>query len=392
MFLFWRIIIDTYLIHVYFQKRKKEHGVFEKDTEKGEFTLLQEQMEQAKKELRGKKFVLDRYGKPVVVGSVNAEKLAPFSTPVIPNIKGTGQDMDLDNMSTGSQDVGRRKGSQASMGSQDNKPKKKQFVRVAGSRGVEESSFKPTLSLAVTLSGIEHIPKLQPGVVVRSSTFVRSGEKVPDDPKHMSRKQYLSQSLSRRSALGENSSLDSMSRTLDANSSMFTSDPTRVGERGSVLSGASRTSRSHAGGSTHSGGHGRSVVTTMRSMEGLQDVDRFEGARPVPTAGPSIHDASDEELGLGPVNTRGNPLSPTRPQKVTAKQKANIELLSGNPENGRPKDRDLPKNMRPVAERKHLPAPPLGHITGHGLSVEKYNEKSKLVAAEEEDWHQDWRV
>eukprot|EP00598_Pedospumella_elongata_P007694 CAMPEP_0184976798 /NCGR_PEP_ID=MMETSP1098-20130426/7695_1 /TAXON_ID=89044 /ORGANISM="Spumella elongata, Strain CCAP 955/1" /LENGTH=565 /DNA_ID=CAMNT_0027499735 /DNA_START=41 /DNA_END=1738 /DNA_ORIENTATION=+ len=373
-------------------KRKKEHGVFEKDTEKGEFTLLQEQMEQAKKELRGKKFVLDRYGKPVVVGSVNAEKLAPFSTPVIPNIKGTGQDMDLDNMSTGSQDVGRRKGSQTSMGSQDNKPKKKQFVRVAGSRGVEESSFKPTLSLAVTLSGIEHIPKLQPGVVVRSSTSVRSGEKVPDDPKHMSRKQYLSQSLSRRSALGENSSLDSMSRTLDANSSMITSDPTRVGERGSVFSGTSRASRSHAGGSTHSGGHGRSVVTTMRSMEGLQDVDRFEGARPVPTAGPSIHDASDEELGLGPVNTKGNTLSPTRPKKVTAKQKANIELLSGNPENGRPKDRDLPKNMRPVAERKHLPAPPLGHITGHGLSVEKYNEKSKLVAAEEEDWHQDWRV
>lgn len=345
-------------------------------------------MDQAKKDLRGKKFVLDRYGKPVLVGSVNAEKLPPFSTPLGLNIKGNGPDMDLDNMSTGSSVMDNRKNSHTSLGSKgQDKPKKRQFVRVAGSRGVEESSFKPTLSLAVTLSGVEHIPKLQPGVSVRDSTSVRSGEKVPDDPKHMSRTKYMSQSLSRRSAAGENSTIDSMSRTLDA-SSMYTTDQ-RVGG-GSVFSGTSRTL---AGRSQASGGRaGNGKVTTLRSIDNIPDMDRFEGARPVLGAVPDLYDMSDEELGLGPVNTRGAVPNNNLPGKVTAKQKANIELLSGNADNGRPKDRDLPKNMRPVTERKHLPAPPLGHITGHGLSVEKFNEKSKLSEKEDDSWHQDWRA
>jgi hypothetical protein len=366
------------------QKRKKEHGFIEKDTEKGEFTILQEQIEQAKKELRGKKFVLDRYGKPVVVGSVNAEKLAPFSTPLGLNIKSSGGEVDLDNVSTGSGGSlnAQRKGSQ-----QDGKPKKKQFVRVAGSRGVEESSFKPTLSLAVTLSGVEHIPKLNPGVSVRSSTSVRSGERLPDDPKHISKKQYMSQSLSRRSAAGENSTLESMSRTLDANSSMFTPDRPRMAGEKSVFSSTS-------GGRSLGGGHSKvgGSVTTMRSIDALPDMDHLEGGRPVPRAAAGVHDLSDEELGLGPVNTKGLPKRGQLPQKPSEKQQANINLLAGSPENGRPKDRDLPKNMRPVADRKHLPAPPLGHITGHGLSLEKYKEKTELLAAEEDNWHQDWRV
>jgi hypothetical protein len=181
-----------------------------------------------------------------------------------------------------------------------------------------------------------------------------------------------------------------MSRTLDgASSSMFHPDG-RIGERSSVFSGTSRTL---AGNSQSQARSAAGTVTTMRSLEGLPDLDRFEGARAVVNNTGHYHDQSDEELGLGPVNTRGLPQNGALPNKVTAKQRANIELLAGSPENGRPKkDRDLPKNMRPVTERKHLPAPPLGQITGHGLSVEKFNEKNKLLSAEDENWHQDWRA
>jgi hypothetical protein len=367
------------------QKRKKENGFVEKDTEKGEFTVLQEQMEQAKKELRGKKFVLDRYGKPVVVGNVNADRLPPFSTPLGLNIKPSGGETDLDNTSTGSGgSLGpTRKGSQQS---DAGKGKKRNFIRVAGSRGVEENSFKPTLSLAVTLSGVEVIPKLNPGVSVRSSTSVRSGERLPDDPKHLSRRQYESQSLYRRSTAGENSTLDSMSRTLDASSSFLLPDRTRgVGEK-SVFS--STSGGRSLGGQSRLGGS----VTAVRSMDHLPDMDQLEGSRPVARAVAGVHDLSDEELGMGPVNTKGMPKAAQLPKKPSQKQQANINLLAGSPENGRPKDRDLPKNMRPVADRKHLPAPPLGHIAGHGLTLEKFKEKTELSAAEDEDWHQDWRV
>lgn len=339
-------------------------------------------MEQAKKELRGKKFVLDRYGKPVVLGNIAGDKLAPFTTPVGLNIKSAGGDLDPDNMSTGSAASKGSKGPRrdsAQDGKDKNGQKKKHFVRVAGSRGVDESSFKPTLSLAVTLSGVEHIPKLNPGVSVRSSTSVRSGDKLPEDPKHISRKQYMSQSLSRRSAAGEGSSLDSMSRTLDA-SSFYTQDPSRMDK--SVFSAQSGASKSPARA-------GR--VMQMKNMEEMPDIDKMEGSRPLPGA-VGFHDLSDEELGLGPVNTKGAPRQGTIPNKPSAKQMANINLLGGSPENGRPKDRDMPKNMRPVTDRKHLPAPPLGQITGHGLSLDKFVEKTKLTATEEDNWHQDWRV
>lgn len=377
------------------QKRKKENGFIEKDTEKGEFTVIEEQMEQAKKELRGKKFVLDRYGKPVVVGSVAADKLPPFTMPLGMNIKSAGGEVDLDNMSTGSGgSMGAgggglaRKGSQQSQSSATGagagvaKGKKKNFIRVAGSRGVERGdAFKPTLSLAVTLAGVEVIPKLNAGVTVRSSTSVRTGERLPEDPKRISRKQYETQSLYRRSVTGDNSTLDTMtmmSRTLEGgNSSVYS--PDRRGEKSvfsSTSGGRSLGGQSRAGGS----------VTTMKSLDGLPDLDRMEGSRPVHRPVPAVRDATDEELGLGPALTKGAPAATQLPVKPSLKQQANISLLAGSPDNGKPKDRDLPKNMRPVAERKHLAAPPLGHIAGHGLTFEKTRDKSEFSMTEEENW------
>ena len=74
-----------------------------------------------------------------------------------------------------------------------NQKKARPFVRVAGSRGIEES-FRPIISLATTLSGVETIPKVNLGVSIKSSSDVRKGDDIPDDPKRMSRKQYISRS------------------------------------------------------------------------------------------------------------------------------------------------------------------------------------------------------
>ena len=335
-------------------------------------------MEQAKKETRGKKFILDRYGKPVIIGNINADKLAPFSTPLGLNIRDNGnseQQHDNDNISINSNS------SQQKNEHDNNKMKKKQFIRVAGSRMIDENSFKPTLSLAVTLSNIEHIPKLNPGISIRSNTTVRTGEKIPEDPKRISKKQYMSQSLSRQSTLrNENSTLEStsMSRTLDGNSSLFSPDAMQALDEKSMFSHISngigqRSQYSNNSGHKHSSG---GSVTTMKNINNLPDLNCYEGSRLKNQVNndDNLNNLSDEELGYGPTDLNTSKLSNNIKKikiinKANDKQKANINLLAGSPENGRPKDRDLPKNMRPITERKHLPAPPLGQTTGHGYSI-----------------------
>eukprot|EP01036_Dinobryon_divergens_P031009 gene31009-40342_t len=69
------------------EKRNKAQGYVQKDTtEKDEFEVIKEQLEKAAKDLNGKNFVLDRYGKPVVVGRVNTESLPPLSLSLALNV------------------------------------------------------------------------------------------------------------------------------------------------------------------------------------------------------------------------------------------------------------------------------------------------------------------
>eukprot|EP00601_Ochromonadales_sp_CCMP2298_P028920 CAMPEP_0173339008 /NCGR_PEP_ID=MMETSP1144-20121109/8114_1 /TAXON_ID=483371 /ORGANISM="non described non described, Strain CCMP2298" /LENGTH=276 /DNA_ID=CAMNT_0014284845 /DNA_START=51 /DNA_END=879 /DNA_ORIENTATION=- len=86
-------------------ERKKHKGFdVEADAEKGEFALMQEQLEQGQKELRGRKFVLDRYGKPVLVGAVRADKLTPFRVPLelsIVDPTKEGEDLSTDSSRVG---------------------------------------------------------------------------------------------------------------------------------------------------------------------------------------------------------------------------------------------------------------------------------------------------
>jgi hypothetical protein len=218
-------------------------------------------------------------------------------------------------------------------------------------------------------------------VVVKSVKETRKGDPIPDDPSHMSRSQYMdkaaktNRTITGGGGLGD-STINSKSQEFSKSQMSFNTLDTRgsLNDGGSVL-----------------------LPASMKNIDYLPEFDQFEGGRRI-GAPPKEQDLSDTDLGLGAV------LSPTGgalrlsslPKKPTDAQKANIDLLTGSPENGKPRDRDLPKNMRPVVERKHLPAPPLGQTTGHGMTLEKFNEKSSFASPDsrdkqQDDWTQQWR-
>lgn len=438
-------------------KRKKEKGNFggvndNGEDVKGEFELLQEQMAKASKDLRGKKFVLDRYGQPIILGTVDPKRLPALST--APNLQVkegyNGRPGDISSRSQQShqqhhqqhhhphttggkvsprtQRIEEEQAAIAQMRQQhgqlppdanannnNNNNKKRQFVRVAGSRGVDEASFMPTLSLATTLSGVEHIPRVNPGVIVRSKTSTKAGDTIQEDPKHISRKTLLAKTAQQQQFGGlSQHSGGMMSPT--GSTSLFS--PGTRSQQGLTV-GFQESSFVGPGGGGGSSSHSPVPVDVQASIDSMPDFNRLEGSRKVVRV-EEVRDWTDAELGIGPyepashgpgghANTAngqqvsvppfGSPDSRASgsvlPQKPSERQEHNIRLLRGSPDKGKPKDRDQPKNVHPVAQRKHLPAPPLGQTTGHGLTLDKFHEKTSInggdSATQHSNWTEQWR-
>ncbi len=57
------------------------------------------------------------------------------------------------------------------------------------------------------------------------------------------------------------------------------------------------------------------------------------------------------------------------PKKASDKQVTSVGLLVGGSDKIHPRNRDMPLSMVPPSVRKHLPAPPPGKTTGHGLTA-----------------------
>jgi hypothetical protein len=118
-----------------------------------EFQILQESIKQAAKDLKGKKYIVDKDGNVLPLTPVNPDALPAYTLALGLNIS-TKANAD-DSSSVGSK--------ASSLGSK----KKKRPVRVAGSRVVDESLFKPEISLATTLAGGELITNVNAGVALR---------------------------------------------------------------------------------------------------------------------------------------------------------------------------------------------------------------------------------
>ena len=256
---------------------------------------------------------------------------------------------------------------------------KKKKLRVAGHRSIEEGTFMPAITLASSLAGIDSIPKLSNGVSVKSVSGTRSGQEIPENPQRLSKKTYMKSQSSLYSSSDSNGgeSTVSFSRSLGA-------------------AGDKRQAKLGGNASMASDGLNTNSLISAKSIDFLEDLDPYEGGKQVNFAPPTPRDMTDEELGLG-VITKPSPMGKVIgkvPDRRSDLQKALLlKELTDSPNNGKPRDRVLPKNMTPTSQRLHLPAPPLGEITGHGMSYEKFQDSMSkdIFAPGDDEWTSDWR-
>lgn len=183
-----------------------------------EFDLIQENIGKATKDFKkGKKFLIDREGNVMPIVPTRPESLPAFNTqprvqiggPVTLDEKGNNSNNNNNNNNNnnskgkGNAEGGGGDGKQGEKTTTTTTTRKKNVIKVAGARGVDESLFQASHTLANTLSGADNIPAINPGVTIRGGDEVRRGPPVPNDPAKPSRKQYTSNQLSMsRSSIG----------------------------------------------------------------------------------------------------------------------------------------------------------------------------------------------
>lgn len=291
-----------------------------------EFEAIQEEIGNATKDLKGKKFVIDKEGRLLTLHPVRPENLPPFAVPLRACVTENGRDE-----------------YSAASGAK----KKKKVIRVAGSPSVSDLYFKAASTLATSLAGGDQIEIINPGVSIQSGGNMRTGESFPSDPRRANRKEYLRVGNNLMKYTMDDSDIELPPCSLQASRDTATESIFEVGESIYEPSGS------------------RSAAFTA------PDVDAFEGARKVPER--DIYDIA-EESGVGTMLYGGmsttsilSTSSSRFPSKATEKQRRNMSLLSGGPSVAGNRDRVIPQGMLSPAERTKLPAPPVGYTTGHGL-------------------------
>jgi hypothetical protein len=359
--------------------------------------LIQEQLEKAKEDKKGRKVIVDKDNNVIAVKNVNPEALPPLaSSPALSIYDGA---VDSHKNSKAITDKDKMK-----------QQRKKTGIRVAGSRRVEDMYFKASNDLATSLAVPDSL-SANAGVTVKVGELVRDGPPPPTDPRRISRKEYLEATsrVNGGSLYGGSSSssyLDNSrgggggggttkSPSNRATNMTGTSSPTDVGSitaggggggyaDADFLLGSSSPNSLTSGTSVFGGGANR-----------LNDIDIMEGGRRIEPQSMGKKASSDEsEIGQGNATTTSSfqqsrltgggggggagmsseaarrPSMPARPQKPSLKTKAETRQPLGSPtEKWGPRDRNIPLSMIPNGERKKLPAPPVGQSTGHGVSV-----------------------
>eukprot|EP01039_Chlorochromonas_danica_P007818 gene7818-8630_t len=363
-------------------------GSQDDEREKGEFDLMQEQIERVAKEMRGKSYVLDRYGQPVPIGKVDVSHLPAF------NISPAASVTDANQTGAMGQPGQHNKHHNNQKAGGGGGKEKEKVLRVAGAREVSFGGFEPNRSLAVALSDLEVIDKVNPGVIISGSGTRKEGNAFPEDPQHLSKKVYFAQtSLSSASSTSLAASSSDILVVNPGEGSIFS----EVLPNQSVRNNRDRNENSSSMLSQGRKPLGGKVVVntdTLRNLSDLATFDPLVGSRPVASSVPLTFSDPDQSSGLDGGEGGSHPLSPTRlPLKPSHSQKRVIEQLrGGQADKGIPRDRDLPKNVRNISDRKHLPAPPLGFTTGHGLDKQRVLEQLSSYSHESQGaWHQQWR-
>eukprot|EP01041_Mallomonas_annulata_P000561 gene561-1082_t len=306
------------------EKQKKNGDATE--SVKDEFDLIQEEIDRVTKEMKGKKFTLDVDGKPVPVSQVEAARLPPFS-----------YQLDLNITSGNTEPYTKPK--------EGLPKKKKQRIRVAGSRDIDNTYFVPSSSLATSLSGTNIV--LNPGVSIRTNETIREGPPPAEDPNKPSRKTYMRTQITQSQGhMGSSSGGGLGSYTLDSPGTFTASN---------ALQSLDNTSPQTRSPSTMLPQH------SFRANR-FVDIDPTEGGRKTEEKKSESYVSDDAELGLGPVVTMGKPNPGKLPAKPSTSQDNVVKQLFGGVEQAGPRDRENPRAQVALSHRKRGPPAPMGQV------------------------------
>lgn len=299
------------------EKQKKNLDTTE--DKKDEFEVMQEEIDRATKEVKGKKrLTLDVDGKPIAVSNVEPERLPPFMYKLGLNI------------TNGSIDNSKPK---------EGIPKRKKTkLRVAGSRDVEDAYFVSSASLTTSLSSTNLV--LSAGVSLKTDDNVREGPAVPEDPSRPSRKTFLrARQTGTYSALGNyNNTSESADNT---GLGTFKAKPLPTEDKEPLRK--------------------QSSLPSYREKR-FVDFNPTEGGRLKEEPEPPLPIDEFVALGLGPVLTMGKPNPAKLPGKPTHSQGQVVKQMFGGSDKPGPRDRENPIVLQNMAHRKFGPAPPLGQV------------------------------
>lgn len=342
------------------KNKQGEGDAAESQVQPSEYELMQTEIESQVKDLKGKKYSIDREGHVIPLAPVRSAALPPYQ--VVADTKVSNFDENKGDKGRSRKGTGNASAAPPTASSVAGEPgtaaegkKGKRTVRVAGSRAVDEYTFLPSFTLSDTLSTGDGLMPTS-GVTINVNDQKRQGPSVPTIPGKMSRKEYAARSAVGGAALETSLELDD---TFDAGSSLL--------QAGELAFNDSQVPLSMSGAG----------ATQMRSevQYKIPDIDVMAGSRRKIVVEPTSPTQRDEDAsaGLGPVSNTGggDPSIGTRPGPKDNK----VRLFNHDVERtGKPTDRDLPKNMIHPSARTKPVAPPPG-------TVSKYDSPDKFAAA-----------
>ena len=330
---------------------------------KSEFERLQDEIDSQVQDLpKGKKYVIDREGHVIPLNPVKAGQLPPYQ--INPETKISNYKEPSTNRSSrgGSRDFVQTAGESVEAQPATAKNAKKRVIRVAGSRQVDENLFMPSHTLADTLSTGDGLMPTA-GVVVKVNEQVRNGSIVPSIPGKMSRKEYFSRNNKEPIGIvdddgegGDGFGQGSMDN-LRAGEGAFDGLPVSMGGAPQM-----RSDIQYKIPDVDPLEGGRS----MKSQLGLDSIESsaiFGGRNGIENSLAQGTYETDAELGLGPVSQ--GQIGEPKMAFLPGPKDANCNLFEHDTSHtGKPKDRDLPLNMRLPSQRTKPLAPAPGQV-GH---------------------------
>ena len=306
------------------------------------------------KELADKNYTYDDEGKLIIIEPLDSSSLPPpggMNVGTVINDVVEEAENSSPNSRRGKRNArspksgsrgGKRPGSQQKK--REGEPEPKPFFTVS-------SVAQPSFIQSMTISA---------GVSLKEGLRLKAGPEVTGDSSHLSRKDYNERRRrdeeSYYNSIGGGSSIGGFDSDFDLDNQTIGSNESLTLD-GTEYLGSPRQE------------------TELPTAKQLGDIDSLSGARkakpqqatPENTAA-DAHEVLLSDPNWGKAIVTGNGISPSKlPNKKDPRQQEIIGQMQNGPNAKKRRDRMIPSAMIPQKDRSHLPAPPIGYSTGHGL-------------------------